>query len=632
MKNKLNYLFLVFVIFINIVNTKAVTYNNSKKSNCDNIKYYYIETSSEADDSSAPIGHGWVIREENTSDFTECKNSPVCVKNCLDSNGKLKNGYCVAVSETCNYSIDYTSDYGTTHTLQAFCLEGYVKFENGISYVEDTTDPLNEVLSSTIDGSKITGVACGMIKSYLNNSANLDSLFVDGSLDFSKISDSIIKDTQKNLWSHKANSTENTCSAIENFLDKDKKGYYYFFSKDNKLTFNYSSNTYESTAIIKYQNLATFPSLTSNHSDLIKLYLKDDNDTFNEVSWDYFKDSNSSLQHINDIRSILKNGIKIVIDASKINLGDTYNVSSSASIKIGNRTDFESSFKVLKPVSGSYQKIGIPKLKKTTTDIKEDTNTQTSFSLNLGNIKIIKKDKKTDQVLAGAKFKLEYKYNGEYVPAKYYNGKYIGEVVTDSNGVINLTNLPYGDYKIVETSVPEGFELATDLILERSLNDNNKNIEEVIYNEPKNIIFSKKDITNSEELAGAKISIYKYNLDTKEKEELLFSFTSGDKPFYNYLSPGTYVLVEEIAPNGFSKVQTEFVFNITKNYKAELLDVESSENIKTEDNKIILYNDVVKVPDTKINKVLIYGIISSVLIISGSALIYFKQKKLLKID
>ena len=46
--------------------------------------------------------------------------------------------------------------------------------------VNTTNDinPLNEVLSSTIDGSKITGVACGMIKSYLNNSANLYTLLI----------------------------------------------------------------------------------------------------------------------------------------------------------------------------------------------------------------------------------------------------------------------------------------------------------------------------------------------------------------------------------------------------------------------------------------------------------------------
>jgi LPXTG-motif cell wall-anchored protein len=95
-----------------------------------------------------------------------------------------------------------------------------------------------------------------------------------------------------------------------------------------------------------------------------------------------------------------------------------------------------------------------------------------------GDIRIIKTDKDTGALLAGAKFGL------------YQNGELIAEDTTGTDGIAAFLNVPYGDYEIKELSAPEGYKL-TDKTFTAKIRENGEIItidadNEKIPDEPKN--------------------------------------------------------------------------------------------------------------------------------------------------
>ena len=73
----------------------------------------------------------------------------------------------------------------------------------------------------------------------------------------------------------------------------------------------------------------------------------------------------------------------------------------------------------------------------------------------LGLISIEKVDSGDSEIkLEGAEFKV---INS--------NGEEVGNIVTGEDGKGSLGNLPYGEYTLIETKAPDGYEISSDLIV-----------------------------------------------------------------------------------------------------------------------------------------------------------------------
>ncbi|MBR4719822.1 MAG: Cna B-type domain-containing protein [Lachnospiraceae bacterium] len=88
----------------------------------------------------------------------------------------------------------------------------------------------------------------------------------------------------------------------------------------------------------------------------------------------------------------------------------------------------------------------------------------------IGAVRLTKRDSATREILTGAEFAL-YDQAGTRIYATGTAGKYNvtsltsnGVFTTDSAGVLEISNLPYGAYYFVETKAPEGYVLSSEKI------------------------------------------------------------------------------------------------------------------------------------------------------------------------
>ena len=142
------------------------------------------------------------------------------------------------------------------------------------------------------------------------------------------------------------------------------------------------------------------------------------------------------------------------------------------------------------------------------------------------------------------------------------------------------------------------------------------------------IKISKKEVSGEKEIDGAKICVYRYNIDEDKKvsDDPYECFTSGNKPHEFPIEPGTYILEEEVTPEGYDKIETGFVFTVADDFKITLKDVKSS-LIGVDGDTITLYNTPikeVKVEPTGKSAKAIYILIGLVFIILGCSLTYLK--------
>lgn len=128
----------------------------------------------------------------------------------------------------------------------------------------------------------------------------------------------------------------------------------------------------------------------------------------------------------------------------------------------------------------------------------------------------------------------------------------IEQKVTDEEGKLTFSaDLPIGGkYYVKEVKTPAGFVTSDEkqeFVFQYEGADKEQiTLEFVFENEPTKAEISKKDITGTHELPGAKLTI----LD--KDDQVIESWTSTEHPHYiEKLPEGEYTLREETAPKGY---------------------------------------------------------------------------------
>lgn len=172
-------------------------------------------------------------------------------------------------------------------------------------------------------------------------------------------------------------------------------------------------------------------------------------------------------------------------------------------------------------------------------DIKDSTEVQT-IKKDFKNIpirhqiKVIKKDSESKEVLSGAKFEL------------YQGKKLLQTVESNTQGEAIFTNLLKGDYTVKEIKAPTNYSLSSQIL---DINISNSTESKVItkdYSNDKlkhNIVITKKDKETGKTLKGAKFGIYK-------DEKLLQEVTTGEDgtATFTNLIKDNYIIKELTPP------------------------------------------------------------------------------------
>ena len=111
-----------------------------------------------------------------------------------------------------------------------------------------------------------------------------------------------------------------------------------------------------------------------------------------------------------------------------------------------------------------------------------------------------------------------------------------------------IEKLPTGKYTLTELQAPDGY--ATAETVEFEVKDTGEIQHVKMEDAPIQVSISKKDITNDEELPGAKLVVK--DKDGNKVEEWI----STDEPHMLNLNPGDYTLTEITAPDGYEVAET----------------------------------------------------------------------------
>lgn len=172
----------------------------------------------------------------------------------------------------------------------------------------------------------------------------------------------------------------------------------------------------------------------------------------------------------------------------------------------------------------------------------------------LGTVKLIKVDTTTKETLAGAEFNL-YKQDGTLVKSK---------LISDSNGVINVSGLEWGSYYFEETKAPNNHYLYGNLRTSFNIGDGSLDPQVTVENRRLGTAkLIKKDATDKRPLDGAKFNVYTQT-DELVKEGVT-SNTNGEV-YVDGLVWGEYYFKEIEAPDNhylYGDARKDFV--ISKN-------------------------------------------------------------------
>lgn len=173
-----------------------------------------------------------------------------------------------------------------------------------------------------------------------------------------------------------------------------------------------------------------------------------------------------------------------------------------------------------------------------------------------GGVRLLKVDEDTKTTgLKGAVFEL------------YRGNELVGTYTSDAKGVIELSGLPYGDYRFVEKTAPQGFELDSSPIKftidAKTTKDGTVLVELTATNKATpevtgGVRLVKVDAANKDTtMKGAVFELY-------SGTTLVGTYTTNDKGVIEVtgLAYGDYRFVEKTAPDGFELDTTEIKFTV----------------------------------------------------------------------
>uniref|UniRef100_UPI00215998FC MSCRAMM family protein n=1 Tax=Brochothrix thermosphacta TaxID=2756 RepID=UPI00215998FC len=174
-------------------------------------------------------------------------------------------------------------------------------------------------------------------------------------------------------------------------------------------------------------------------------------------------------------------------------------------------------------------------------------------TLTKGGFVLTKTDDKTGEALQGAVFELQ---DAE--------GKVIESgLTTDASGKIAVSDLTPGNYQLVETKAPTGYELDSTPIKFEVKKGQTEAVQLAMTNELSKggFVLTKTDNQSGEVLQGAVFELQ--DAEGKVIESGLTTDVSG-KLAIDQLKPGNYQLVETKAPTGYELETTPIKFEVKK--------------------------------------------------------------------
>ena len=199
-----------------------------------------------------------------------------------------------------------------------------------------------------------------------------------------------------------------------------------------------------------------------------------------------------------------------------------------------------------------------------------DLNKTKTITNSQAEVSIRKIDSVSKQVVSGAVLKIVNSANQTV------------KTITTTNDYTKITGLSLGTYKVVEVTAPDGYTVNTTA-KEFTLSSTNPKITLDYADQQNETIIVKKDAKTNTILAGATLKVI--NKDTSEVIDTFVTTTTGHS--IKGLKAGTYKVIEEAAPSGYTKSDAIVEFTISNN--------------QTEVQTVTFYNSTNQISITKVD-------------------------------
>lgn len=168
----------------------------------------------------------------------------------------------------------------------------------------------------------------------------------------------------------------------------------------------------------------------------------------------------------------------------------------------------------------------------------------------LNSLVIKKADANTGEMLDGATFEV-FRITGE---TSGQNGKLICTATTDHSGVIVITGLEAGAYAVRETKAPNNYIIAeTDMQTVNIKADGTSVVEVVFRNYPYgSLLITKVDALTNKPLSNATFQVTTSDGTVVGNSNGMYTTNSDGEILIPNLKPGSYVVTERIAPEGYA--------------------------------------------------------------------------------